>query len=139
MPYTNKLYYVGYSTCVLRTISDPPPTSNPLGHLLYFCFLKHLGRRFFPNFTVPFSISSSVWAFGLPLLLMTTMTSRNSPSSPLLQSSRESLAQNFQSSICIKRASKTYKHANEFLTRYSKHQHMISVFRLSFSYLVDVL
>ena len=87
------------STCELSTISDPPPTSNSLGHLLYCLSLKHLGRRFFPIFTLPFSNSSLVKGLGFSLLLMTKLISINSPSSPLLQFSRELLVQNFQFSI----------------------------------------
>ena len=85
-------------TCELSTISEPPPISNSLGHLLYFSRLKHLGRRFFPltTFSIAFCL---VTGLGLPLLLMTKETSTNSPSSPTLQSSCESLAQNFQSPI----------------------------------------
>lgn len=87
------------STCELSTISDPPPISNSLGHLLYCFGLKHLGPRFFPIFTLPFSTSSLVKGLGFPLLSMTKLTSINSPSSLLLQSSSELLVQNFQFSI----------------------------------------
>ena len=87
------------STCELSTISDPPPMSNSLAHLLYCFCLKHLGPVFFPFFTLPFSTSSAVKGLGFFLLLMTKLTSINSPSSPLLQSLSELLAQNFQFSI----------------------------------------
>lgn len=96
------------STCELSSISDPPPISNCFGHLLYCFRLKHLRRRFLPSFSVSFPTSSLVRTLGFPLLLMTKLISINSPSSPLLQSSCESLVQNFQFSIYKKIKSKTF-------------------------------
>lgn len=87
-------------TCELSTISESPPMSNCLGHFLCRVVLKHLGWRRFPSFP---RCSFSLFCLGLPLLLMTNVTSINSPSSPALHSSSVSfLPQNCQFFIWIK-------------------------------------
>lgn len=109
------------STCELSTISDPPPISNSFAHLWCFFSLKHLGPVFFPIFTLPFATSSAVKGLGFVLLLMTKLTSINSPLSPLLQSLSELSPQNFQFSIYQNENQKQKKELNwHFLHKFEK-------------------